>query len=195
MAQDLLDRALTDEVPLRSLPSDVADLLRRVGAPPRLAAHLRAVHDVAGQLTDAIAVMYPALPFDRDEVLFGAATHDVGKTIHTAELSAPGHQHEQAGYRLLVEQGVSGWLARFAASHSSWTAPDISTEELLVSLADKIWKAQRVPDLEDRISQHIRAYSDELPWEVFMKLDDLLTRIAQDADARLAFQNRHPVNA
>jgi len=137
----LLDRALTDAAPVRPLPEDIAALLREVAAPPRLAAHLRAVHDAAWQLTAAIIDLYPALRFDREEVLFGAATHDIGKTIHPDELSQPGTRHEQTGYELLVESGVEHRLARFAANHGTWTAPDISTEDLLVSLADKIWKA------------------------------------------------------
>lgn len=188
-----LDRALTDTAQVRPLPDNIATLLRELSAPPRLAAHLRAVHDVAWQLTEAITAMYPTLVFSREEVLFGASTHDIGKTIHPSELSQPGTLHEQAGYKLLIEAGVEHRLARFAANHGTWTTPGISTEDLLVSLADKIWKAKRVPDLEDRIIQRICDTSGESRWHVFMNLDDLLDRIAQDADARLAFQNQYPV--
>jgi HD domain len=178
-------------VQLRPLPEDIADLLREVSAPPRLAAHLRAVHDVAWQLTEALTEFYPVLRFDREEVLFGAATHDVGKTIHTSELSQPGTLHEQAGYDLLTTMGVEHRLARFAANHGTWTAPDTSTEDLLVSLADKIWKAKRVADLEDRVVYRICDGSGESRWQAFMNLDDLLDRLARDADARLSFQNQH----
>jgi len=62
-------------------------------------------------------------------------------------------------------------------------------------MADKIWKAKRVPDLEDRIIRRICDISGESRWQVFMTLDDLLDRIAQSADARLAFQNQCPVTA
>ena len=44
-----LHRALTDPG-LRPLPERVSLLLRELDAPPRLAAHLRAVHDVAAGL-------------------------------------------------------------------------------------------------------------------------------------------------
>lgn len=191
----MLDRALTDSDTLRPLPHSAADLLRKLAAPPRLAAHLRAVHDVAVQLTAAIAKQFTALPFDRDEVLFGAATHDIGKTVHVNELSEPGTRHERAGFDLLIENGVDDRLARFAANHGSWTGPDVTTEDLLVSLADKIWKAKRVPDLEDRIVQRICDTSGEPRWQAFMKLDDLLDRLARDADTRLAFQNQYPAPA
>lgn len=119
------------------------------------AAHLRAEHDAAWHLTAGIAELYPARQFDREEVLFGAASHDIGKTIHTAELSQPGTYHEQAGYELLIGSGVKHRLARFAANHGTRTAPNISVEDLLVSPADKIWKAKRVPDLEDQIISRI----------------------------------------
>jgi len=47
---------LTDrsEPPMRVLPADVGRLLERLHAPPRLVAHLRAVHDVAGRPTDTL---------------------------------------------------------------------------------------------------------------------------------------------
>ena len=65
----LLDRALTGDAQLRPMPDSVCVLLREVSAPPRLAAHLRAVHDVAWQLTAGIAELWPQLPFHREEVL------------------------------------------------------------------------------------------------------------------------------
>jgi hypothetical protein len=181
----LLRRALT-ESDLRPLPARAEELLVSLDAPPRLAAHLRAVHDVAWQLADWFT---DRLPLDRAAVLFGAATHDIGKIVHVEELSGPGHRHEPAGRDLLLAHGVEPELARFAASHASWTAPDITTEELVVSLADKIWKAKRVPDLE----QLIVARLDGQPWEAFMVLDDELSRIAADSDRRLAFQSSYPI--
>ncbi|MFI0797932.1 hypothetical protein [Amycolatopsis lurida] len=68
-------------------------------------------------------------------------------------------------------------------------------EDLLVSLADKVWKAKRVPDLEELNTARLAASSGQQPWEVFMALDDVLDRIAADADGRLAFQASYPVAA
>ena len=130
-------RAPTAQVPCR--------LLLDLDATPRLAAHLRAVHDVACQIADWLTRQYPALRFDRDAVLFGAATHDIGKTVHTAELSGSGSGHEEAGRQLLLAHGVSTRLARFAATHAAWTRQGIQIEDLLVSVADKVWKDKRVP--------------------------------------------------
>lgn len=41
-----------DGLPLRPLPAEIVAPLAEIDAPARLAAHLRAVHDVAGQLLD-----------------------------------------------------------------------------------------------------------------------------------------------
>jgi hypothetical protein len=178
--------------PLLQLPAQVDDLLFEMNAPPRLAAHLRAVHDVAAQLTAWLTVHYPALVIDHEAVLFGAATHDIGKTVHVEELSGPGSQHEPTGQQLLLDAGIDPCLARFAATHASWQTATVELEDLLVSLADKIWKAKRVPDLEQLVVDRLVAASGEKPWQAFLSLDDLLDKIAADADHRLAFQNGYP---
>ncbi|MEV6769194.1 HD domain-containing protein [Nocardia sp. NPDC051030] len=195
MTSAVLEHALTDhtELPLRPLPEDAAEVLRALDAPPRLAAHLRAVHDVACQLVDWLKTTFDTVQFDADSVLYGAATHDIGKVLHPAELSGPGSAHEADGYQLLLDRGVQESKARFARTHAAWTESDIEIEDLLVSLADKIWKAKRVPELEQLIVQRLAAISRQEPWQVFMTLDEELDRIAADADQRLAFQAAYPI--
>jgi hypothetical protein len=190
-----LRRALRDvgRPPLRPLPSPEADLLERADAPPRLAAHLRIVHDVDGQLADWTDQRYPGLGYDREAMLFGAATHDIGKTIHVAELSAPGSAHEEAGRQFLITAGVSPELARFAATHASWASRGVGTEDLMVSVADKIWKNKRVPDLEDLFVARLTQASGREAWEEFLALDGLLEAIGSRADERLAYQASFPV--
>jgi hypothetical protein len=183
-----LHRALTEST-LRPLPGPAAELLRALDAPPRLGAHLRAVHDVAWTLTDVLGRRRPDLEFDTTAVLFGAATHDIGKVVHVAELSAPGHRHEEAGRDLLLRYGVPAHLARFAGNHGSWDAPEVTLDDLLVSLADKVWKGARITGLEDRVGAHLGG----APWEAFLVLDDVLQGLAAGADERLAFQAAHPV--
>jgi hypothetical protein len=183
---DLL-RGAFDAPGFRPLPPRARALLESLGAPPRLAAHLRVVHDVAVTLTGWAR---PLAEFDGTAVLFGAATHDIGKIRHPEELSGPGSAHEVAGYRLLVEHGVEEASARFARTHGSWDAPGVTLEDLLVSLADKVWKAKRVPNLEERVAAALSA--GRPLWEAFMALDDELERIAAGADARLAFQASYP---
>jgi hypothetical protein len=177
---------------LRPLPVEAAELLHKVDAPPRLVAHLRAVHDVAGQLLEWIAGRGLGLGIDPEAVLFGAATHDIGKALHPAELSAPGAQHEEAGRELLMSRGVDPARARFAATHAAWATGEAKMEDLLVSLADKVWKNKRVPELEDLVVSGLAVASGRPVWEEFLDLDTVLTRIGDQADERLAFQMSHP---
>jgi hypothetical protein len=131
---------------------------------------------------------------DSGAVLFGAATHDIGKTVHIGELSGPGSAHEEAGRELLLARGVTPERARFAATHAAWTRPGIELEDLLVSVADKIWKNKRVPDLEDLVVNQLAAASGRMPWEEFLAFDDLLSSIGSDASQRLAFQASYPID-
>ncbi|MEU7971380.1 HD domain-containing protein [Micromonospora sp. NPDC049089] len=195
MTSDPLRRALTApaDPPLRPLPDQVVALLEVLDAPPRLAAHLRAVHDVAAQLADAMAHRFPQLPFDREAVLFGAATHDIGKVRHPEELSGPGSAHEPAGYELLLQHGVGESSARFARDHASWHQDSVGVDDLLVSVADKVWKGKRVTDLEELLVDRLADATGRERWSVFLDLDDILDEIAADADRRLAFQATHPV--
>ncbi|MFF0295638.1 HD domain-containing protein [Kitasatospora sp. NPDC004614] len=180
-----------DELRLCPLPDEVTLLLAELAAPPRLVAHLRLVHDVAVRLVDWSAEHCPGLEFNRAAVLFGAATHDIGKALHRAELSGPGSAHEPAGRELLLAAGVAPELARFAAGHATW-GPDSGVEDLLVSLADKVWKNRRVPDLEDLlVAALVRAGGGER-WEQFLALDELLTAIGDGAEERLAHQALFP---
>ncbi|MFD9339096.1 HD domain-containing protein [Streptomyces sp. NPDC060028] len=192
---DALSRALDTpgDPPVRPLPPEVAELLRALAAPPRLAAHLRLVHDVACELADWLSGYCPGLSFDREAVLFGAATHDVGKTVHPAELTGPGSAHEPAGRDLLLDHGFGAERARFAATHAAWSEPGVSTEELLVSAADKVWKGKRVVELEDLLIGRIVEVSGEERWEVYLRLDEVLGGLGEGAEGRLAFQAAYPV--
>ncbi|WP_259464742.1 HD domain-containing protein [Streptomyces sp. TLI_171] len=184
---------MDDDLTLHPLPDDVTLLLAGAAAPPRLVAHLRLVHDVAVRLADWTAARCPGLSFDRAAVLFGAATHDIGKAVHRAELSGPGSAHEPAGRELLLAAGVEPRLARFAAGHACW-GPSSGVEDLLVSLADKVWKNKRLPELEDLlVDALVRAGGGER-WAEFLALDEELTDLGDGAEARLAYQARFPVD-
>ncbi|MER6999440.1 HD domain-containing protein [Streptomyces sp. NPDC000410] len=193
-ASDVLSRALHGPVdpPLRPLPPPVADLLHALNAPPRLAAHLRAVHDVALQLVEWAEQRCSYLGVDREAVLFGAATHDIGKTVHITELSGPGSSHEETGREILLAHGFGPELARFAATHAAWTDPEATLEDLLVSTADKVWKNKRVPELEDLVISRLAQAAGTQHWEEYLALDELLEHIGDGAEGRLAFQASFP---
>lgn len=176
---------------LRPLPPQVEDLLSRTNSPPRLQAHLALVHDVACQLTAHLHKVWPVLALDEESVHMGAAVHDIGKVIHLQELTAPGHSHEDAGRRLLVDLGWPERWARFALTHARDLGAGDPLEDLLVAVADKVWRGKREDTLEQALVHRIAALSGDEPWQVWMMLDDILTRLAEDAPDRLGWQATH----
>ncbi len=174
-------------------PKHVDDLLEALAAPPRLVTHLMLVQQVAIALTQALEQTWPGLPYDRQAVLLGAATHDIGKTIHRQELRQPGHRHEEAGVSLLLQYGFSPEQARFARTHAQWRQdPTPTFEDLLVALADTTWKGKRGAELEDALVQQIARLRAEEPWAIYLALDKIVQAITRDADTRLAWHTRHP---
>jgi HD domain len=176
------------------LPARVAALLRALDAPPRLIAHLTLVHDAAAQILGAVRQRWPQLECDDQAVLFGAATHDIGKVEHPQELAGPGSRHEEAGVFLLWKLGVSTWLAHFAWSHGQWrTVPRPLLEDLLVALADTVWCGGRDVDLEHLVAGVIGEALRSDRWAIFAELDMLLEPIAALGEQRLAWQMRFPI--
>ena len=176
----------------RPLPISALELLARLDAPARLVAHLTLTHEVAGGLLEQLLRRWPTLPVDREAVLFGAATHDAGKARCVEELSAPGNRHEREGESLLLSLGVPPEWARFCRTHGAWNE-ESPLEDLLAALADTIWKGKRDASLEDAAFSRIATLAQEVRCKVYLALDDILTELAQDADARLAWQRNHSV--
>ncbi len=174
---------------LRPLPAKVNSLLQQHHAPPLLVAHLRLVHDVAWKLTESIGKSFPQLAFDKESVLFGAATHDIGKVIYPKELTEVGSEHETAGRELLLKAGFPENLARFAFTHGGpRREPNPTLEDLLVQTADAIWKGKRYKKTESELIQAIAIATNMAEWDVFSRIDDLMTELSMDSDERLAYQ-------
>ena len=174
----------------RSLPPPVPHLLGMLDAPPRLVAHLALVHDAAMEIVEGLDGQFPQLDFDRSGVLFGAATHDLGKVEHASELTGPGSQHEATGPVILEAHGVPPQLARFARTHGAWSSQALPLEDLLVALADTVWKGQRMDALESQVVEKIAGQTGVETWESFAGLDCLLEGVASQGDERLAWQGR-----
>lgn len=192
MAFDVV-AAMESESHYRDLPEEAKRLCARVSASPRLIAHLTLVHDAACTLIERMEAAFPALAFDKDLVRFGAATHDLGKAIHTNELSKSGKEHQAGGMALLESLGVPRERARFALTHGHWDEPgNDSFEDLLVALADKCWRGRRNERLEASIAERLTLSTNEPVWSCFAKLDEILTSLAKDADSRLAWQGSFP---
>ncbi len=174
---------------LQPLPAVAVRLCDELGVAPRLRAHLTLVHDAAVQLCDGIDRKWPALSYDREAVLIGAATHDLGKTLHPAELVGPGNEHEADGPALLIRHGLPPAHARFAGTHGKLALKaDATVEDVLVALADNAWKGSRGEALEEAAARKLAELSGQEAWNTFSVLDTILQRIAKHAQARLDYQ-------
>ena len=169
------------------LPAEVSPLYQRLFLPRSLYCHLQVVHDTALQLVHGIKRSFPSVGIDADAVHFGAATHDIGKLIHSSEVHSSGKLHERDGPGLLLLLGVTPSLARFAGTHGHWSI-DSGLEDLLVSLADQIWKGTRQVSLATIAAERLARESGCSAWQAYLELDDLLTEIAESATDRLEYQ-------
>ena len=173
---------MTEEV------GELLALVESLGAPPRLLEHLGLVGEAAEALIAGLEAV--GVPLDARLVRFGAACHDAGKIVHPEELDGPGSAHEAAGEALLAAHGVAPEVARCCRSHAGYATMAVSFEELLVALADKLWKGVREEALELRA---IDAAADRLSadrWAVYGRLDDLFERIAAEGGERVVSTGR-----
>lgn len=178
-------------MPFRDLPSEAKRLLETLNAPPRLVVHLALVHDAAAEILDALQCRWPDLKTDEDAILFGAAIHDIGKILHTNELTGPGNKHEQDGPGLLQQHGVSPERSRFARTHGTWkTEPNLALDDLIVALADNSWKGSRNEALETVIAGRLAESLGIETWEAFMSVDEIVSQVASRGEERLAWQCR-----
>lgn len=150
-------------------------LLVELGAPARLLRHVDLVLEAGERLVAGLG------PLDAEAVRVGILLHDCGKIEHPAELDGPGDRHEAAGEALLLARGVPADVARICRTHARWEEAE-TLEELVVALADKLWKGTRVQALEDRVVAWVAGDR----WDERVRLDDLFEAIADGGAERLA---------
>lgn len=170
----------------KPLPAEVSRLYERLFLPRSLYSHLQVVHDTALELVHGIKRTFPEVGIDADAVQFGAATHDIGKMIHRSEIDSSEKLHERDGPELLLLLGVTPSLARFAETHGQWSS-DSGLEDLLVALADQIWKGTRQVSLATITAARLARESGCSTWRAYLELDDLLSEIAESATDRLEY--------
>ena len=163
--------------------SDAIKLLKNLNAPKRLITHSILVSDVALELL--VIINNFEVEIDEKLVEIGAAVHDVGKINFTNELNEAGSQHEIEGEKILLNLGVEPRIAHFCVSHGNWSDPNCDLEDLIVALADKLWKGKRVPALEEKIIKLISQEAKQDYWEIFSKLDSQFESVAASGHDRL----------
>jgi hypothetical protein len=149
-----------------------------------LTRHGEIVAESAAQLSAALTKL--GVTHDAAVVIVAAVLHDAGKIIHPEELDGPGNKHEAAGERLLIEQGCSPALACICRSHGQWDSDDLSIEEVIVALADAVWKGERADQLEKLLIEHVSGQLNLDKWKAFLLLDSVVEHIADGAEERLA---------
>ncbi len=146
--------------------------------------HAELVGEAAGELLFEMRQL--GVPVQEDTVRLGAALHDAGKIIHPNELDSEGNQHEETGEMLLLRAGVPPAVACCCVSHARYASMEVSFEELLVALSDKLWKGKRDSALELRTVDEAAKLLNKDRWGVFCELDNCFERIAAQGSERLA---------
>ncbi len=158
-------------------------LLNELNAPSRLIIHAELVKETAEEIIERLSAY--DIPLDYNYVRIAAVLHDAGKIIIASELSSPGKCHEEEGKRLLLRSGIDPALARCCLSHAGYNEMDCTLEELLVALADKLWKGKREPELELMIIDRISRLTGKERWDLYLKLDNGFEDIAEKGSQRL----------
>ena len=86
----------------------------------------------------------------------------------------------------MLSHGVPARVARVCVSHGAWDSDGLAIEELMVALADKLWKGRRVEALEKRFIDRAVAVSGLDRWSLWVKLDSVFEQIADGGFDRLS---------
>jgi HD domain len=166
-----------------STVDDAYIFLEKLGASSTLVIHVKLVAEAAELLITKLCSLN--IGFDISFVRLGVAFHDAGKILHPEELQVKGVNHEAAGEQLLIANGIDAKLARCCRSHGQWQTMECTLEELLVALADTLWKGKRSHDLENLVVKRLSKQHSRDYWELFMEMDACFEKIAEDGYSRL----------
>jgi len=162
---------------------EAISLLRKLGAKNRLLTHIKLVGKAAKIIIAKLKKL--GLHINEKLVRIGVVVHDAGKIVHPEELAQPGNQHEQAGFELLLKNDVQPEIARFCLSHARWRETECSFEELVVALADNLWKGKREEELELMVVDQTAKNIGKNRWDIFTDMDSCFESIAADGPNRL----------
>ncbi|MEM9282166.1 MAG: HD domain-containing protein [Verrucomicrobiota bacterium] len=163
--------------------AELLDRQRSADFPARLIEHHRIVSEVASSL--AIALNAIGLKIDAERAELMASIHDVGKSVATDELSGAGSTHEEIGAAVAEGFGLPSSISKICRSHSAATPEGMDLEEIVVRLADKLWKGKRDTEFEQRAVASFAESLEREDWEVFMEADKIFEAIAESGHQRL----------
>lgn len=149
-------------------------LLKDNGADKKLIKHAELVYEVGERILNKL--IEKNIPVDTEVVVGSLILHDAGKIIHPEELTAEGKAHLEAGFKLLMESNIDERIAKSCISHEKWNEMECSIEELVVALADTLWKGERIPQLERIFIDKIWPFTNTEYWTFFLELDNSLNQ-------------------
>ena len=163
--------------------TEALSIQRDLDFPVRLIEHHRIVSEVTHALSEALNSIGLAIDSERAELM--ASIHDVGKSIVTDELSGVGSVHEELGVGVAESFGLPSSVSKICRSHNSQTTDGMDMEEIIVRLADKLWKGKRDFEFEQQAVSHFADYLGKDSWEVFMEADKIFEEVADSGHQRL----------
>jgi putative nucleotidyltransferase with HDIG domain len=163
---------------------DAHGFLQTLGASAHLIQHVKLV----GEAAEILILLFQKLgiAFDADWIRLGVVFHDVGKILHPYEMNEKGNQHEVDGEKLLLSEGVDPKIARCCRSHGQWQQMECDFEELVVALADNLWKGKRNSQLENKLIREVSSVIHKDYWDIFVILDGGFEGVAEKGDLRLS---------
>ena len=164
---------------------EIYNFLKLQQAPQRLIKHHQLVLEAAEEIITGLKDNFSTLNCDYQLVLKGAAIHDAGKIVFPGEIDGSGNKHEIEGEQYLINSGIPKDIARFARTHAHWQDPQNTIEDLLVALADTLWKGCRNQNLEDLVIKYIAKNIQKDFWDVFISADSLFEQVSDRGAERL----------
>lgn len=158
-------------------------LQKKQGASERLLAHHKTVASIATQIADLL--LDKRLDINKPQVIAMAAIHDIGKIKITQELSETGSLHEKVGFEFAKQLGIDEDVAIICLLHGSNNYQPLRFEVLCVILADKLWKGNRIDELENHFIKRASSFAQSDYWAIFSEFDLFFEAIADKGQERL----------
>ncbi|VEP18818.1 HD domain-containing protein [Hyella patelloides LEGE 07179] len=166
-------------------PREIYAFLQQQKAPERLIKHHKLVVEATEEIITDLKTNFPNLDCNYSQVLIGAAIHDAGKIIFNNEIYKSGNRHELEGEQYLINLGIPPHIAKFCRTHAHWNDPDNTIEDLLVAVADVLWKGCRNEQLENLVISRISNLMEKDFWDVFLIVDSLFEKVSDCGIDRL----------
>lgn len=162
----------------------------------RLIQHHTIVRSVAAEI--ALEFTEIGVTADQNLAEMMAMTHDVGKIHCLEELDSPGKRHEALGEQAAEKLfGITSDISKVCQSHG-WDTPYhpehegkmMSNEEIVATLADRLWKGSRDTQFEMATAEVFATQLGKETWEAYLLIESIFDQVASNGPERLAMTNR-----